>query len=199
MTIDEKYPSRFPASAQTIRLFRKIHRQTAALLFLAFFIMAGTGLLLGWKKHSAGLILAKTETGTSTDLSQWLPLDSLRKSAVAYLRDSVSSRLQSEIDRMEVRPDKGIVKITFAHHYKGLQIDGATGRILRVEQRYSDLIEHLHDATILDRITGSENGIWKLTYTTIMGTALLVFTITGFWLWRGPRRLARKRATRERE
>ena len=193
MAIDEKHQAKYPAGAKMIRLFRRIHRITAIYLFAAFFIMAVTGLLLGWKKNSGGVILAKTETGTTTDLGTWLPLDSLTQAAVNHLRDSVSSALSPEIDRIEVRPDKGVVKITFAKHYIGLQVDGATGKILRVEQRYSDLIEHLHDATILDRLTGTKGGIWKLTYTTLMGLALITFIVTGFWLWRGPKRLARKR------
>lgn len=161
----------------------------AVFLFIAFFIMAGTGLLLGWKKNSGGLILAKTEKGTTTDLSDWLPLSELQSNAVIFLHDSVNSKFSTEIDRIDVRPDKGIVKIIFTDHYTGLQIDGATGRVLKVEQRRSDLIEHIHDGTIVDRWLNIENGWIKLIYTTIMGFALILFTITGFWIWWGPKQL----------
>lgn len=191
MTTDEKLLIRKRKKARTIRLFRKIHRLTAVFLFAAFFIMAITGLLLGWKKNSGEIILAKTETGTSKDLTQWLPLDNLQNAAIAYLHDSVSAALSTEIDRIDVRPDKGVVKFTFAHHYKGLQVDGATGRILKVEQRRSDLIEHIHDGTIVDRLIGTKNGIFKLIYTSVMGLALLLFTVTGFWIWWAPKRLHR--------
>ncbi len=189
MTVDEKLLIKRRKSARTIRYFRKIHRQTAVFLFLAFFIMAGTGLLLGWKKNSGGLILAKTETGTSAHLSEWLPLDSLKTAAVSYLHDSISPSLSAQIDRMDVRPDKGIVKFTFADHYKGLQVDGATGKILKVENRNSDLIEQIHDGSILDHLFGTGNDLFKLLYTTIMGIALLLFTITGVWIWWGPKRM----------
>jgi hypothetical protein len=189
MTVDEKVLIKRRKSARRIRYFRKIHRQTAVLLFLAFFIMAGTGLLLAWKKNSGGLILAKTESGTSTHLSQWLPLDSLKSAAVSFLHDSISPSLPPEIDRMDVRPGKGIVKFTFAGHYKGLQVDGATGKILRVENRNSDLIEQIHDGSILDFLFGTGNDLFKLTYSTIMGIALLLFTITGIWIWWGPKRM----------
>ena len=37
-------------------------------------------------------------------------------------------------------------------------------------------------------ILGTDYGQIKLVYTSIMGTALLIFTITGFWLWYGPKR-----------
>lgn len=189
MTVDERFLIRKRKKARTIRLFRKIHRLTAVFLFIAFFIMAGTGLLLGWKKNSGEIILAKTESGTTKDLGQWLSLDSLNNTAINYLKDSVSANLSPEIDRIDVRPDKGVVKVTFANHYKGLQIDGASGRVLKVEQRRSDLIEHIHDGTIVDRWLNIENGWFKLIYTTVMGIALLTFTITGFWLWWGPRQL----------
>jgi hypothetical protein len=189
MTVDEKLLIKRRKSARRIRYFRKIHRQTAVLLFLAFFIMAGTGLLLAWKKNSGGLILAKTESGTSTDLSQWLPLDSLKSAAVSFLHDSISPSLSPEVDRMDVRPAKGIVKFTFIGHYKGLQVDGATGKILKVENRNSDLIEQIHDGSILDFLFGTGNDIFKLIYSTIMGIALLLFTITGVWIWWGPKRM----------
>lgn len=189
MTVDERLLVRKRKKARTIRLFRKIHRQTAVFLFVAFFIMAGTGLLLGWKKNSGGILLAPTEKGTSSNMAEWLPLDSLTYLAVTFLHDSISASLSPEIDRIDVRPDKGIVKFTFTNHYKGLQVDGATGKILRVEQRVADLIEHMHDGTILDRIFRTGNGIFKLIYSTVTGLALLIFTITGVWLWLGPKRL----------
>lgn len=39
--------------AKLLRVFRKVHRATGALLFIFFFIVAITGLLLGWKKTAA--------------------------------------------------------------------------------------------------------------------------------------------------
>ena len=40
-----------------LRIARKIHRTMGAFLFLFFFIVAITGLILGWKKNSNGWIL----------------------------------------------------------------------------------------------------------------------------------------------
>jgi uncharacterized iron-regulated membrane protein len=177
--------------AKTLRQFRKIHRFTGALLFAFFFVIAVTGLLLGWKKNSGGYLLARSSQGTTTDLARWLPLDSLQRQAVRLLRDSVDARLAADIDRIDVRPDKGMVKFTFAAHYTALQLDGATGRLLQVKQRRADFIEHLHDGSYVDRLLNTPGGLFKLLYTTVMGLALLVFTITGFWLWYGPKRMRR--------
>ena len=175
--------------AKVLRVFRKIHRVTGALLFVFFFIVAITGLLLGWKKHSAGLILADTQSGTSSDLKTWLPMDSLQSLAVQFLHQNVSPSLSDDIDRIDVRPGKGVVKFSFKNHYWGLQLDGSTGKLLQVEQRRSDFIEHIHDGSIIDNLLNTSAGLFKLFYTTVMGLALILFTVTGFWLWYGPKRM----------
>ena len=175
--------------AKVLRVFRKIHRVTGALLFVFFFIVAITGLLLGWKKHSAGIILADTQSGTSSDLKTWLPMDSLQSLAVQFLHQNVSPSLSDEIDRIDVRPGKGVVKFSFKNHYWGLQLDGSTGKLLQVEQRRSDFIEHIHDGSIIDNLLNTSAGLFKLFYTSVMGLALILFTVTGFWLWYGPKRM----------
>jgi len=177
--------------ANTLRIFRKIHRYTGACLFAVFFFIAVSGLLLGWKKHSGDAILAKTRTGSTTDLARWKSLSELRDNAVAYYRDSLQTQGAFEVDRMDVRPDKGVVKFTFTPGFRGLQLDGATGEVLYVETRRSDFIEKLHDGSLVDLWLGLDNGAFKLFYTSLAGMALLVFTITGFWLWYGPKRMRR--------
>jgi hypothetical protein len=177
--------------ARLIRWFRWIHRKIAIVLFIFFLIMSVSGLLLGIKKQTR--LLAPTQKGTSPDLSQWLSLDSLRQKAIAYLRDSVSASLQARIDRIDVRPDNGIVKFTFRDHYRGLQLDGVTGRLLSVETRKSDFIEQIHDGSIVDRVFGLGNDEAKITYNLVMGTSLAMLVLTGFWLWYGPKRLRRIR------
>ncbi|MDF4201444.1 PepSY domain-containing protein [Maribacter sp. SA7] len=181
--------------AKLLRTFRKIHRITGAALFIFFFFISITGLLLGWKKHSADLILSKSYEGVSTDLKDWLPLENLHTIANMYLLDSISSELSTEIDRIDIRKNKGMVKFVYANHIWSLQIDGTTGKVLHVERRYSDVIEKIHDGSILDEYLGTSNNQIKVVYTTIMGIALLVFTITGFWLWYGPKRMKRNKAS----
>lgn len=175
--------------AKTLRVARKMHRTMGICLFVFFFFISVTGLLLGWKKHSQGYLLAKTSVGVSSDLSTWLPMDSLHNIAVKLLRDSVSAILSPELDRIDIRPEKGVVKFVFSEHYWGLQLDGTTGKLLQMERRRADFIEKVHDGSIVDQYLGLKNGTFKLFYTSIMGLALLLFTITGFWLWYGPKRM----------
>lgn len=175
--------------AKLLRVFRKVHRTAGATLFIFFFFVAVTGLLLGWKKHSGGKILPKSYKGTSTDLKDWLPIDSLHKNACRILHDSVSPELALDLERIDIRKDKGMVKFIFIDHYWGIQLDGATGNLLHIERRRSDFIENIHDGSFLDYYFNTSGEPIKLIYTSVMGTALLTFTITGFWLWYGPKRM----------
>lgn len=179
--------------AKVLRIFRKVHRITGAVLFIFFFFISISGLLLGWKNNSSGLILPKTKTGSTTNLTQWLPIDSLYNKACFILNDSISSELSVDIDRIDIRKNKGSLKFVFEDHYWEVQLDGATGKVLSIGKRNSDFIENIHDGSILDGWFNTSNKPFKLVYTTIMGLALLLFTVSGFWLWYGPKKLKRKK------
>lgn len=59
--------------------------------------------------------------------------------AIIYIKDSLAANLDTVIDRIDVRPDKGVVKISFKDHYIGLQIDGATGKVLKKKPEWQIL------------------------------------------------------------
>jgi uncharacterized iron-regulated membrane protein len=174
--------------ARILRVARKVHRTTGAFLFLFFFVIACTGLLLGWKKHTGGVLLPKSYEGKSTNQRDWMPVHLLHEKAVKVVRENISGELSLELDRIDIRPDKGMVKFVFVEGYWGVQLDCTTGELLHIERRRSDLIENIHDGSLLDYLFGTSGGEIKLVYTSVMGTALLVFTVSGFWLWYGPKR-----------
>ena len=178
--------------AKILRQFRSVHRAMGAVLFVFFFVISVSGLLLGVKKNSGDLLLPKTQKGTTTDLTQWLPLEELKEKAINVLHDSVSPDLETKLDRIDVRNEKGIVKFIFDAHYYGIQLDGATGEVLHIGKRRSDVIENIHDGSILDNYLGT-GGYIKLVYTVVMSITLLLFTITGFWLWYGPKQMRKGR------
>jgi hypothetical protein len=149
-------------------------------------------LLLGWKKNSGGYLLPETHRGTSTELAQWLPIDSLQRIAHRTLLDSVDSNLSTELDRIDARPGKGVLKFVFEAHPWSIQLDGATGKVLNIGQRRSDWIENIHDGSILDDIFGT-GSVFKLVYSSLMGVSLFGFTVTGFWLWYGPKQMKRRK------
>ena len=174
--------------AKVLRIFRKVHRLLGAFLFIFFFIIAVSGLFLGWKKNSGGIILAETKKGTSGDLSKWLPLEVLYNKANDVVSDSIHSDKVITLDRVDIHKDKGVIKFIYEDYY-GLQLDGVTGDLLEFGKRQSDLIENIHDGSVLDTYFNTSGSPFKLVYTTLMGIALLLFTITGFWLWYGPKRM----------
>ena len=153
-----------------------------------FFVVAVTGLLLGWKKHSGGVILSKSYEGTSTNPQDWLPIHLLQQEANRIVKEQISADHSLVVDRIDIRPDKGMVKFVFVEGYWGVQLDCTTGKLLHLERRRSDFIENIHDGSGLDYLFKTRYGQIKLVYTSIMGSALLVFTISGFWLWYGPKR-----------
>ncbi len=192
-------PSQRKRQAAILRVTRKIHRTTGAVLFVFFFVTAVTGLLLGWKKHTGGLILAETLKGKSSDPADWLPIDVLREKAVDIFRAQISAELSPAVDRIDIRPDKGMAKFIFVEGYWGVQIDCSTGELLQIERRRSDFIENVHDGLILDNLLGTSSEQIKLVYTSILGLALLTFTITGFWLWIGPKQFRAQNRINARE
>jgi len=191
--IEKQIRDKRQQQAKTLRIFRRIHRITGACLFFFFLFVSVSGVLLGWKKHSGDLILPKTYKGSSTQLNQWLPIARLHDSAIAAYEEHINDTPSPQVDRMDVRASKGTIKFTFKDVYWEVQLDGATGEVLHVGKRNSDFIEQLHDGSYVDRLLGSDLGAFKLFYTTVMGSALFVFCVTGFWLWYGPKRMRASR------
>lgn len=175
--------------ARLIRNFRKLHRITGILLFVFFFMVSITTLLLGWKKHSGDVIMPQTRQGISSNLSEWIPLDQLHIIAVDSIESYLPGQAPFVLDRMDVRRDDGVIKFSFKNNYREIQLDGATGEVLSVGTRRADLFEAIHDGSILDTWFNTDHGQFKLIYTSIMGAGLLLFTVSGFWLWYGPRRM----------
>lgn len=174
--------------AKTIRFLRKLHRITGLILLVFILNMAITGILLGWKKNSYDYILPNNRQGTSSDLKNWLPLDSLEKVAIQSLSD-FSAELETTISRIDIRPDRGVVKFIFENHYWGVQLDGATAQVMHIGKRRSDFLEELHDGSFLDQFFDSKFSFFKLFFTTIMGFSLILFGLSGFWIWYGPQKM----------
>ena len=106
------------------------------------------------------------------------------------------SSLSTEIDRIDIRKDKGVVKFLYVDNYWEIQLDGQSGAVLQISQRRSDFFEDIHDGSFLDRYFKTNGEPIKLVYTSIMGTSLFLFTVTGFWLWLGPKFIRNKKSRR---
>jgi uncharacterized iron-regulated membrane protein len=178
--------------AKVLRIFRKIHRYIGAFLFLFFIIISVSGILLGWKKLSNGVLLPESQQGTSTELKDWISIDSLHTIACYELQQATTGDVSLKLERIDIRKENGMVKFVFEEDYWEVQLDGATGNPLQIAKRQSDFLENIHDGTIFGTSFGMGTPI-KIIYTSIMGIALLIFSITGFWMWYGPKKMRRIR------
>jgi hypothetical protein len=117
---------------------------------------------------------------------QFISVDSVESVAIGYFNTVFENDI-AVIDRIDIRPDKAVAKVLFKQRYFEVQVDLGTGAILQTATRRSDFIENVHDGSILDKLFKTDSGIFKLIYTSVMSLALLLFTVSGFWLWYGPK------------
>ncbi len=169
---------------QRLRQFRSLHKWIGISIAFFMLITSLTGVILGWKKN-VELLQPTTRKGKSTDVTQWVSFETVSQSALRAI-DSVTHQ-ENAIDRLDVRYDKGIIKVLFTNGYWEVQVDASTGKALSVAQRHADWIEHIHDGSIVSEL-------FKLIYTNYIGFGLLILSITGFWLWYGPRAIRKAKS-----
>lgn len=80
-----------------------------------------------------------------------------------------------DIHRMNVRPDRGIIKVTARNRWE-VQVGAARGTVLQVAYRRSDLIESIHDGSWFHDAA-------KLWIFLPSGALLLFLLITGIYLF----------------
>ena len=98
---------------------------------------------------------------------------------VSRLQETVQINTWSDIDRIDLRPGKGIAKIRAKSGWE-VQVDTQTGDVLNVAYRRSDLIESIHDGSFFS------SGVKRFIF---LPTALLLVTMwgTGIYLFLLPR------------
>lgn len=170
-------------------MYRALHRWVALPAFVVMFLIGSTGLLLGWKNNNG--LLPDAQKGSSVEPSEWVSLESLSQTARFHVREVLL--LDDKIDRMDIRPDKGMVKVRFANHFKEVQLDLKTAQILSVSTRGSDIIEKIHDGSIIDYLLATNHDEAKLGYTTLSSLMLILLSFSGFWLWYNPKRIRRQK------
>jgi hypothetical protein len=147
-------------------------------------LSSGTGILLGWKKHS-DVLQPPLRRGTSLEARDWQPFHVVSSAAEEGLRAHLGAA-PGPIDRLDVRPSKGVVKVLFRDGFWEVQVDLATGKVLSVNRRASDFIETLHDGSILGE--GA-----RVVVSSVLGLGLLALSASGLWLWWGARLARRKK------
>ena len=120
---------------------RKLHRWGAILIAVPALIVIGSGLVLQLKKEVAW-IQPPTAKGSSKELS--VSFDRILAAAAEVEEAGISG--WGDVDRLDVRPGKGIVKVRAKSRWE-VQVDTATAEVVQVAYRRSDLIESIHDGS----------------------------------------------------
>jgi uncharacterized iron-regulated membrane protein len=169
------------------RLFWNIHKWTGIFAAVFFLVICITGALLLLKKNF-DYLQPPTQRGAEGELADFLPIQDVL--AAAFESGHPDFRSIDDVDRIDVRPGKRVHKVRSKHNYAEIQVDAITGEILSIDVRRSDLIEHIHDGSIV--------GDWfKVWFMPLVALSLLGLVVTGLWIWIHPiiRRKRRKGQT----
>ncbi len=162
-------------------LSRRLHRWGAIAVGLPFLIVIASGLLLQVKKQLPWVQPVEQRTDVPVPGLAW---ETILAAAQSVPQAAVSG--WEDIDRLDVRPSKGIVKVITNTRWE-LQLALADGEVLQTAYRRSDLIEQLHDGSFF----GDPAKLWIF-----LPSGIVVFALwlTGIYLFFLPMLTKRKRA-----
>jgi uncharacterized iron-regulated membrane protein len=162
---------------------RRLHRWGAILIAAPLLVIIATGILLQLKKHAAWIQPPERKgEGRQPAVSFDRILEAARGVPEAEVR------VWEDIDRLDVRPSKGMLKVQARNRWE-IQLDARTGDVLQIAYRRSDLIESLHDGSFF--FDGA-----KLWIFLPAGIALLGLWLTGAYLFALPYWVRWRRARR---
>lgn len=149
---------------------RRLHRWGAVAVALPFLLVLMTGGLLQVKKQVAWVQPPEQQTAARVPT-----VDYATVLAQAMAVPEAGIRGWDDVDRIDVRPSKGMLKLVGTSRWE-IQMDIATGAVLQVAYRRSDLIESLHDMSWFHDTA-------KLWIGVPIAVILLGLWITGVYMW----------------
>lgn len=164
---------------------RKLHRWGAVLTAVPLLLVIVSGLLLQVKKQ-VPWVQPPTIKGSVKNEVPTQTWDQLLAAASSVPEAEIQS--WEDIDRIDVRPSKGIAKIQCSNRWE-LQVDLASGEVLSSTYRRSDFIESLHDGSFFS----DDAKLWVFLPN---GFVLFGLWLTGAWLWWIPIAAKRKKKLR---
>lgn len=164
-------------------LTRQTHYWASLAILLPAFVIIGSGVVLQLKKD-VHWIQPVTQRGLETE-----PLISFAQVLeVARSVEEAEIETWDDIDRLDVRPDRGMLKVRSMNRWE-IQIDTSSAEVLQVAYRRSDLIETIHDGSFFhDNIK-----LWVFFPTAIV---LFLMWLTGVYLFVVPFLARRKKRLR---
>ena len=159
---------------------RVFHRWASIIIALPLLLVICTGVLLLLKKDISW-IQPPTQRGSTEELG--IGFEQILASAKTVPVAGIKG--WGDIDRLDVRPSKGMLKVRANNRWE-IQLDAATGEVLQVAYRRSDFIESLHDGSFFhDKV--------KLFVFLPAAVILLLLWMTGIYLFFHPYLVRRNR------
>ena len=176
-------PGKVPMKFSWSRFVRKTHYWASLLVALPLLIVIGTGILLLLKKEFVWI-----QPGTVKGRGGVPSIGFEKIYAVAAGVEVADINSWDDIERLDVRPSKGVVKVKSRNSWE-VQVDLGTGEVLQTAYRRSDLIESIHDGTFFH----TSAKLWIFLPSAIV---LFVMLLTGLYLFALPQlaSLRRKRS-----
>ncbi len=150
---------------------RKIHKWGSIIIALPLLVVCVTGILLLVKKQFS-FIQPPTIKGTSA--TPTLHFEQVLTAAKSVESAEITS--WKDIDRLDVRPNKGLIKIRSNNDVE-IQIDSGTAEVLHVAVRRSDFIESIHDGTFFEK----NANLWLMLPVGIISVILLITGVILFF------------------
>ena len=141
--------------------------------------MVSSGIMLQLKKQSNWIQPNVEVTSSSKPIMLQSYLD-----AVSTVKEANISSWD-DIERIDIRPDKGIAKIKSKNNWE-IQIDIETTEIYAKNYRRSDIIESIHDGSFFSEVV-------KYGWFLPSGILLLILSLTGIYMFFIPILKRRKR------
>lgn len=151
---------------------RTIHKWASIIIAIPLLISLVTGVLLLVKKEFS-VIQPPTMKGQAKVPT--INFDNILLAAQSVEQAEIGS--WEDVDRLDVRPGKGLVKIRSNNSIE-IQIDAVSGKVLHVAKRNSDFIESIHDGTFFEK----NANLWLMLPTAIIAIVLLITGVILFFL-----------------
>lgn len=165
------------------RLARRWHRFAAIAIAVPFLIVIVSGLLLQMKKEFTWI---QPPTVNGRDTIPELSFERILEATARVPEAQVET--WGDISRLDVRPSKGMLKVQCRNGVE-VQLDAASGEVLQVATRRSDLIEGLHDGSFFADAA-------KLWIFLPSGLVVLFLWVSGLYLWWLPGSMRRRKKKR---
>jgi hypothetical protein len=163
------------------------HLWLGVIFTIALTVISVTGVLLN---HKRGLgLMPEVPHEPERPFTEALPLarlatialDTVARAEAANAADGEALDPVRAVDRMDVRPRDGLVKVRMRDvSSTEVTVDLASGRVLHVGPRGDVFLEKLHSGEIF-------GGLRWVLLSDAAAIALVVTLVTGYWLWLAPK------------